>query len=169
MVLKLIINKSKYLLIFLFFNIIIVGYCSSQNMPPKIQAKLDSIYPKFLYLGGNVFIRNNKSNKEVVLINCNCKEYGSEMEITLDTNANILSKEYELYKFGNLPKSILKYIKRNTTQEVRFDSLGTSKIVYTKGKTQYSLLMRENDHSYIIILDKNGKFISKKILMPMKE
>ncbi|MGP8216778.1 MAG: hypothetical protein ACLQQ4_14530 [Bacteroidia bacterium] len=160
--------KYKELSLIFLLALLITSYGIGQNMPPKIQSKLDSLYPKFRFVGGNVGIRNNKGNKEVVIIDCNCNEYGSEILITLDSNAIIISKEYEFYKFKNLPKPILRYIKKHTTQTSRFDSVNTSKIVYIKGEINYSFLIYDNGTRFIVTLSNNGKFLSKKEILPMK-
>ena len=157
----------------LLLALLIVGYGKSQNMSPKIQSKLDSLYPKFKYIGGGGLRFHIEDPKvgytQVVAINCNCSEYDNEITITFDTNANILSKKYEFYKIGNLPTPVQSYLKNIPSKAVSYDTNTASKIIDFKGEISYSIIMDMNQTPYIIILNSAGKLISEELLPQLKE
>jgi len=149
--------KDKKYIAVLLFAIIISNDCLSQDTRSKIKVKLDSLYPKARIIGWY----GSKAKTEDVLMYCNCPEFGGEMQLTFDTNANILIKEYYYGSLNDLPDTILSYIKNNTSKTVRFDPGYFEKYINYKGEVSYCIRMNENSTWYDIKLKSTGEIISK--------
>lgn len=145
--------------------ILIANCCQSQELRPKAQRKIDSLYPNAQIIGWN----GEQAVIRDILLNCNCPEFDSDMQLTIDTNGNILMKTYYFWSMKGLPKHILDYIKSNSNQTVTFDTTNYEKHLDHKKKISYELRMRDNNVWYEIQLNKSGKILSKSKEIIMKE
>jgi len=134
------------------FTVIIASNCLSQNISPKNKATINSLYPNARIIGGS---------QNSVILYCNCPENGGEIQLTFDTNANVLVKEYFYNSLSSLPDAILSYIKQNNSKSVTFDSTDVRKSISSNGDTYYNIFMKDNDVPYEIKIRDTGEVISK--------
>jgi hypothetical protein len=142
------------------FTFIIVNNCLGQNMRPNVKIKLESLYPNAKIIGGNQPIGEPQN----ILIYCNCPEFSGEIQLTFDTNANLMITEYFFDSLSSLPNAILSYIKSNSSKSVSFDSSMAKSINY-RGETYYNIFMKENDIPYEIKIKSTGEIISKTCIL----
>ena len=150
--------SAKIIAVILFFTFINVNYCLSQNARTKMKMKIDSLYPKATIIGwwGGPIPKTQE-----VEIECNCSEFGGYMQLTLDTNANILTKVYYFWSVKDLPETMLTYMKKNTSESVKFDTGYYEKSINYEGKIFYCIRMYENGAWYEIKFNSSGELISK--------
>ena len=134
------------------FTVIIASNCLSQNISPKNKATINSLYPNARIIGGS---------QNSVILYCNCPENGGEIQLTFDTNANVLVKEYFYNSLSSMPDAILSYIKQNNSKSVTFDSTDVRKSISSNGDTYYNIFMKDNDVPYEIKIRDTGEVISK--------
>jgi hypothetical protein len=134
------------------FTVIIASNCLSQNISPKNKATTNSLYPNARIIGGS---------QNSVILYCNCPENDGEIQLTFDTNANVLVKEYFYNSLSSLPDAILSYINKTTSETVIFDNTDMRKGVYNTGEIYYKIFMKDNDIPYEIKIKNTGEVISK--------
>ncbi len=147
----------KTIKVILFF-ILTFSFCvRSQGVKPKNKAKIDSLYPNGKIYGWN----GPHGRTQDILIICNCPEFDGEMQLTFDTNANILVKTYYYFSLNPLPDTILRYMKQNTSKTVKFDTGCSEKNINFKGEISYMIRDYKDGAWFDIIFKETGEIISK--------
>lgn len=159
-------NYKKHLVV-LAFAILLVNYCQSQNqaVPPKIESKFDSLYPKATNVRWEDQPLNNTNRR--VSFDCNCTEGLGQLKITFDANGNVLIKDIVIPK-NALPGNILSYIENNYPNsafkygEITKSSKNTGDPIYRVELLQTNPDGSVTDGSWIYILKfkSSGEFIS---------
>jgi hypothetical protein len=102
----------------LVITMLLANYCMSQRvlnvpMTPKIKAKINSWYPNATNI--QVEYDTSKHPAEIVDLLCHCSESAYNIEITFDTNANVLNKNYFYLPIKELPDTIQTLVTMDTS------------------------------------------------------
>jgi hypothetical protein len=153
---------------------VLPGQCQNieygNRLRQKVKTKLDSLYP---HASGRVIFNDKyvSDTTQEVEIKCNCQEFSDEMIIQFDTSGNLLIKDMYFGTLKGLPDTILTYMKRNTTEIVRFDFSHMIKSINSKGEVSYNITMLkrsttsyQTSERYLLKFKSSGELISKELI-----
>jgi hypothetical protein len=134
------------------------------KLMPKVKRTIDSLYPK----ASNINLKYSLSSDttQQVYMHCNCPETTDMMVLVLDTNGILLSKELHYHTLKELPDTLVRYIKKNTSSTTKFYDNYMTKCIRSNGEIIYGIMVIENPNpttrgSYLLRFKSSGEFVSK--------
>jgi hypothetical protein len=145
------------------------SYCqrwvdSQHVISPKVKAKIDSLYPD-AWRDYSSTINKAEPTRKVVVALADSKHYGcTQINITCDTNGNIITTDFHGLPLSYLPDTIQKVI----TTHVEYKAMGIErKTINSKGEVSYDVRLALAGQSfddltyYVWSFKSSGELVSK--------